>query len=114
MSFKDLQDGFKELSAISKEFGEDTKKNTVILDKFINQSQKMTSAAKKIEKESSQYRGWLSSVSDGIEYFMTTSDKLPKFGRRLAYSFKGVFSVLNKANVHFRVAGLGYNRWRYG
>ena len=44
-------------------------------------------------------------VQASLEHFMTTSNKIPKAARRVAYSFRGVFSVVNKLNVGFGVLG---------
>lgn len=40
-----------------------------------------------------------------LEHFMTTSNKIPKAARRIAYSFRGTFSIINKLNVGFGTMG---------
>ena len=48
---------------------------------------------------------FLMKIQSAFEHFMTTSNKIPKAARRVAYSFRGVFSVINKLNVAFGTAG---------
>tara|TARA_R110002020_G_scaffold116854_1_gene267517 strand:- start:1313 stop:2674 length:1362 start_codon:yes stop_codon:yes gene_type:complete len=57
-----------------------------------------------------KYEGILTKMGSAVERFMTSQKSSTAFMRRVIYSFRGAYSVLNKINVTFRTTGKIYDK----
>lgn len=57
-----------------------------------------------------KYEGILTKMGKAVERFMTSQKSSTSFMRRVVYSFRGAYSVLNKINVTFMTTGKIYDK----
>ena len=64
----------------------------------------------KAEKASQKFEGRLTKTANAIERFMQSEKGIANFAKRIIYSIRGGFNVINKTFLAFRVSGKIYDK----
>jgi hypothetical protein len=100
-----LNKKFTKYGDILKEIGTDFIGNNAEMERYIKTQKNLLHAVKEFKAEQEGYTGFFTKTHKALEYFMTTADPLPKFLRRIAFGFLGLFRPVNQLSVQFKVLG---------